>query len=104
MRGSGNRPRITTPAIATARANAAAFRLYSMHLKAGDGSVPTVPLTIDGRYEGEFRVDVGSSATVDLHRPFVGEHGIDERVKKSVTVVSGGLSIQYQPMTVTPPG
>lgn len=56
-----------------------------------DGSVPTVPMTIDGRYEGEFRVDVGSSATVDLHRPFVREHGIDERVKKSVTVVSGGF-------------
>ena len=56
-----------------------------------DGSVPTVPMTIDGRYEGEFRVDVGSSATVDLHRPFVRAHGIDERVKKSVTVVSGGF-------------
>ena len=24
------------------------------------GSVPTVPMTIDGRYEGEFRVDVGN--------------------------------------------
>jgi hypothetical protein len=56
-----------------------------------DGSVPTVAMTLDGEYEGEFRVDVGSSATVDLHRPFVASHGIDEGVKKSVTVVSGGF-------------
>jgi hypothetical protein len=56
-----------------------------------DGTTPTIAMTIDGTYEGEFRVDVGSSATVDLHRPFVKTHGIDTRVKKSVTVVSGGF-------------
>jgi hypothetical protein len=56
-----------------------------------DGSVPTVTMTLDGKYEGEFRVDAGSSATVDLHRPFVAAHGIDKGVKRSVTVMSGGF-------------
>jgi Aspartyl protease/PDZ domain len=55
------------------------------------GTVPTIRMTIDGKYEGEFRVDVGSSSTVDLHRPFVEKNGIDKVVKKSVDVTSGGF-------------
>lgn len=54
-------------------------------------TTPTVEMTVDGRWTGEFRVDVGSSATVDLHRPFVRANDIDRKVKKSVTVVSGGF-------------
>jgi len=56
-----------------------------------DGTTPTVEMTIDDRWKGEFRVDAGSSATVDLHGPFVKANGIDAKVKKSVTVVSGGF-------------
>jgi hypothetical protein len=55
------------------------------------GTIPAITMTIDGRYKGEFRVDVGSSATVDLHRPFVETHGIAKTVKKSVDVTSGGF-------------
>jgi len=55
------------------------------------GTTPTVDMSVDGKWKGAFRVDVGSSATVDLHRPFVKANGIDEKVKKSVTVVSGGF-------------
>lgn len=55
------------------------------------GSTPAVRMSINGTYEGEFRVDVGSSATVDLHSPFVREHDLLSRAKRTVEVTSGGF-------------
>lgn len=55
------------------------------------GTVPAIEMTIDGAYTGEFRVDVGSSATVDLHRPFVEKHGLAKKIGKTVDVTSGGF-------------
>lgn len=55
------------------------------------GFIPVVPMTIDGRYSGEFRLDVGSGSTVDLHSPFVKQHGLVEKAKRSVEVLGGGF-------------
>ena len=55
------------------------------------GTVPAVHMKIDGRYEGEFRVDVGSSSTVDLHAPFVREHGVDRGAKRLIEAAGGGF-------------
>jgi len=40
------------------------------------GTVPVIAMKIDGAYEGEFRVDVGSGSTVDVHGPFVKKHDL----------------------------
>jgi hypothetical protein len=55
------------------------------------GTVPVIAMKIDGQYEGEFRVDVGSSSTVDLHSPFVAKHGLQDKAKTTVAVVGGGF-------------
>ena len=55
------------------------------------GSTPAVRMSIDGTYEGEFRVDVGSSATVDLHSPFVAEHDLLKKSGRTVKITSGGF-------------
>src|SRR5207245_2362169 len=43
------------------------------------GNIPVVKAKLDDRYEGEFRLDVGSGSTVDLHSPFVKAHSLAER-------------------------
>jgi hypothetical protein len=55
------------------------------------GFIPVVPMTVDGRYSGEFRIDVGSSSTVDLHTPFVKRHGLLAKAKPSIEVMGGGF-------------
>ncbi|HEY2956034.1 MAG TPA: aspartyl protease family protein [Candidatus Eisenbacteria bacterium] len=55
------------------------------------GHAPVVRLRLDGEVEGDFRVDVGSGSTVDLHRPFVLAHGLDRRLAAGVEVTSGGF-------------
>jgi len=55
------------------------------------GTVPVIPITLDGTLEGEVRLDVGSSATVDLHSPFVKQHDLLARPGKKVEVTSGGF-------------
>lgn len=55
------------------------------------GFMPVVTMTVDGRYTGEFRLDVGSSSTVDLHSPFVREHGLLERTGRGIEVLGGGF-------------
>jgi hypothetical protein len=55
------------------------------------GTVPAVHLKLDGRYEGEFRVDVGSGSTVDLHSPFVKRHDLATKVGPSVEAYGGGF-------------
>jgi len=55
------------------------------------GHAPVVRLTLDGEFEGEFRIDVGSGSTVDLHGPFVRAYGLDRTLGAGVEVVSGGF-------------
>jgi hypothetical protein len=55
------------------------------------GSIPVVKAKIDGQYEGQFRLDVGSGSTVDLHSPYVKKHGLREKMGKSVAVMAGGF-------------
>jgi hypothetical protein len=55
------------------------------------GSIPVVKAKIDGQYEGDFRLDVGSGSTVDIHSPFVKKHGLHEKVGKTVEILNGGF-------------
>ena len=41
------------------------------------GTMPVLRMRLDGQIEGDFRLDVGSNATVDLHAPFVRAHALD---------------------------
>jgi hypothetical protein len=54
-------------------------------------TVPVVRMKIDGAYEGGFRVDLGSSSTVDLHGPFVKQHGLDTKHPEGIEVTGGGF-------------
>lgn len=45
-----------------------------------NGVVPGVTATIDGTYTGVFRMDVGSSSTVDIHGPFASKHGLEDKL------------------------
>ena len=55
------------------------------------GNIPVVRAKVDGLYEGAFRLDVGSGSTVDLHSPFVKQHGLMDKVGKTIDVVGGGF-------------
>lgn len=55
------------------------------------GGIPVVSAKLDDQYEGAFRLDVGSSSTVDLHSPFVKKHGLREKVPKTIEVLNGGF-------------
>lgn len=55
------------------------------------GGIPVVKAKLDGQYEGEFRVDVGSGSTVDLHGPFVKKNGLREKLPKTVEILNGGF-------------
>ena len=47
-------------------------------------------MKLDGKYEGEFRVDVGSSSTVDLHGPFVKRNDLDAKRAGRASRSTGG--------------
>lgn len=55
------------------------------------GTVPVVPMKIDGQYDGQFRIDVGSSSTVDVHTPYVAKHGLREKAHPAIDVIGGGF-------------
>jgi hypothetical protein len=60
-----------------------------------NGVVPSVELTLDGKDRGEFRLDVGSSSTVDVHGPFGRAHGIERRLRQARTVTGAGFGGQF---------
>ena len=60
------------------------------------GHVPVVKLTLDGEFDGDFRIDVGSGSTVDLHGPFVRRYGLDQLFRPGIEVVSGGFGGTFQ--------
>ena len=55
------------------------------------GHTPVVKMRLDGELEGDFRVDVGSSSTVDLHAPFVAKHGLMAKATRFVDATGGGF-------------
>ena len=55
------------------------------------GTVPVVAMTLEGVGQGLFRLDFGSSATVDLHTPFVKAHGLLDAPGPRRDVPGGGF-------------
>ena len=60
------------------------------------GSTPVVKLTLDGAIEGQYRVDVGSGSTVDLHTPFVKQHRLLETKGATVEIMGGGFGGSFR--------
>jgi hypothetical protein len=58
------------------------------------GTIPVVTLTLEDTLTGEFRVDVGSGSTVDLHAPYVRAHGLDQGGGARIPVTGGGFRLQ----------
>ncbi|MEO5989734.1 MAG: aspartyl protease family protein [Candidatus Eisenbacteria bacterium] len=56
-----------------------------------NGTVPGLRGRLDGRYEGVFRLDVGSSSTVDLHTPFVRQNQLRSRLRHSLAIAGTGF-------------
>lgn len=54
------------------------------------GHTPVVKMKLDDAIEGDFRVDVGSGSTVDLHTPFVKRHDLAKR-SPYLEVTGGGF-------------
>jgi len=55
------------------------------------GHTPVVTMKLDGGITGDFRVDVGSGSTVDLHTPFVKRHDLMTKAGRGVEVMGGGF-------------
>jgi hypothetical protein len=55
------------------------------------GHTPVVTMTLDGGIAGDFRVDVGSGSTVDLHTPFVKRHELMTKAGRGVELMGGGF-------------
>ena len=60
------------------------------------GHAPVAKLTLDGEFDGDFRIDVGSGSTVDLHGPFVRRNGLDQALPAGVEVTSGGFGGTFE--------
>lgn len=60
------------------------------------GPVPAVEATLDGRYRGLFRLDIGSSSTVDLHGPFVARHRLAKRLRGGMAVAGAGFGGTFE--------
>ena len=60
------------------------------------GHAPIVKLTLDGEFDGDYRVDVGSGSTVDLHGPFVRRNKLDQELPPGVEVTGGGFGGTFQ--------
>jgi hypothetical protein len=55
------------------------------------GHVPVVKFKLDGQYEGEARLDVGSGGSLDLHGPFWKKHDLKAKAGKTLEVTGGGF-------------
>jgi hypothetical protein len=56
-----------------------------------NGTVPALTAVLDGTEEALFRLDVGSSSTVDVHGPFARRHRLDTRMKRTLQVEGVGF-------------
>jgi Aspartyl protease/PDZ domain len=54
-------------------------------------NIPVVKAKLDGAYEGDFRLDVGSGSTVDVHGPFAKKNDFSSKLGKTVQVTGGGF-------------
>ena len=61
-----------------------------------NGTIPALRGTLDGAFEGLFRLDVGSNSTVDLHAPFVKRHALDQHVGKSIPFTGMGFGGEFK--------
>jgi len=59
------------------------------------GTVPVVKMTLDHSIEGEYRLDVGSNSTVDLHGPFVKAHQLDQGRGKMLEAHGAGFGGEF---------
>ncbi len=55
------------------------------------GHTPVVTMKLDDGIAGDFRVDVGSGSTVDLHTPFVKRHDLMAGAGRGIEVMGGGF-------------
>ena len=55
-----------------------------------NGIVPAIRGSLDG-LDGLFRLDVGSSSTVDVHTPFVAAHQLETRLRHPIEVTGAGF-------------
>ncbi len=56
-----------------------------------NGTVPALTGTFEGTEEGLFRLDVGSSSTVDVHGPFAKRHELLGRMKRPIEIQGVGF-------------
>jgi aspartyl protease/PDZ domain-containing protein len=57
--------------------------------------VPVVHAKVDG-VEGDFRLDVGSGSSVDLHTPFVEKNGFRSKAKKTIEAPGAGFGGTFE--------
>jgi PDZ domain/Aspartyl protease len=60
-----------------------------------NGVVPALQGTVNDKFPGLFRLDVGSSSTVDLHTPFAKQHGIEKQLRDVREVSGAGFGGQF---------
>ena len=53
--------------------------------------VPVVHGKLDDQYEGDFRLDVGSGSSVDLHTSYVEKYDLDRKITKKVETQGAGF-------------
>ncbi|MGH7741477.1 MAG: aspartyl protease family protein, partial [Candidatus Eiseniibacteriota bacterium] len=53
------------------------------------GTTPVIRMRLDGKIEGDYRLDVGSNSTVDLHGPFVRANALEPGRHSATLEVSG---------------
>jgi hypothetical protein len=56
-----------------------------------NGTVPALTAVLDGTEEALYRLDVGSSSTVDVHAPFARRHRLGTRMKHTLEVEGVGF-------------
>jgi len=59
------------------------------------GTVPVVSMRLDDKLAGEFRLDVGSNSTVDLHGPFVRANRLDPGKHGTIEVSGAGFGGEF---------
>ena len=59
------------------------------------GTVPVVKMTLDRSIEGDYRLDVGSNSTVDLHGPFVKAHDLERGRGKMIEARGAGFGGEF---------
>jgi len=55
------------------------------------GNIPVVEAKLDDRFDGKFRLDIGSGSTVDVHGPFARLNDLASLMKGNVEILGGGF-------------